>query len=97
MIVAQAKKRILLLEDEESVSRGISFTLEKEGYAVVSCESVAQACRTFDVFDPQLMICDITLPDGSGLEAVRYARERSSVHIHLPDRSRRGDRSGDGV
>ena len=75
------KKRILLLEDEESVSRGISFTLEKEGYAVVSCESVAQACRTFDVFDPQLMICDITLPDGSGLEAVRYARERSSVHI----------------
>lgn len=81
MIVAQAKKRILLLEDEESVSRGISFTLEKEGYAVVSCESVAQACRTFDVFDPQLMICDITLPDGSGLEAVRYARERSSVHI----------------
>ena len=79
--MAQAKKRILLLEDEESVSRGISFTLEKEGYAVVSCESVAQACRTFDVFDPQLMICDITLPDGSGLEAVRYARERSSVHI----------------
>ena len=66
--MAQAKKRILLLEDEESVSRGISFTLEKEGYAVVSCESVAQACRTFDVFDPQLMICDITLPDGSGLE-----------------------------
>lgn len=66
MIVAQAKKRILLLEDEESVSRGISFTLEKEGYAVVSCESVAQACRTFDVFDPQLMICDITLRTAAG-------------------------------
>ena len=77
----QAKKRILLLEDEESVSRGISFTLEKEGYTVVSCGSVAQACEAFDDFDPQLMICDITLPDGSGLEAVRYVRERSGVHI----------------
>ena len=92
MIVAQAKKRILLLEDEESVSRGISFTLEKEGYAVVFCESVAQACRTFDVFDPQLMICG---RQRAGSGPVRPGAQQCAYH--LPDRSRRGDRSGDGV
>lgn len=85
MIVAQAKKRILLLEDEESVSRGISFTLEKEGYAVVSCESVAQACRTFDVFDPaaddlQTSLCR-TARAGSG--PVRPGA--AACAYHLPD------------
>ena len=37
--------RILLLEDEESVNRGISFTLQKEGYEVCSCSCLAEAIR----------------------------------------------------
>lgn len=73
--------RILLLEDEESVNRGVSFTLQKEGYEVCSCSCLAEAIRSFDAFSPELLICDVTLPDGSGLEAVRYAREKSGTYI----------------
>ena len=38
---------ILLLEDDESINRGITFILEKDGYQVYSCATVAQArsCR----------------------------------------------------
>lgn len=74
-------ERILLLEDEESVNRGVSFTLDKEGYDVCSCRTVEEALRVFDEFSPQLLICDVTLPDGSGLDVVRYARERSGAYI----------------
>lgn len=35
--------RILILEDEDSVNRGISFSLEKEGHKVVSCGTILEA------------------------------------------------------
>ncbi len=72
---------ILLLEDDESINRGITFILEKDGYQVYSCETVAQASRVFHQQEIQLIICDITLPDGSGLDFVKKVREESSVHI----------------
>lgn len=74
-------KNILLLEDEESVNRGIAFTLEKEDYQVFACKTIEQAKRTFAKKVIQLLICDITLPDGSGLELIREIRRASNVHI----------------
>lgn len=72
---------ILLLEDDESINRGITFILEKDGYQVYSCETVAQASELFHQQEIQLIICDIMLADGSGLDFVRKVREESSVHI----------------
>lgn len=72
---------ILLLEDDESINRGITFILEKDGYQVYSCETVAQANKVFHMQEIQLIICDITLPDGSGLDFVKKVREESSVHV----------------
>lgn len=72
---------ILLLEDDESINRGITFVLEKDGYQVYSCETVAQANKVFHQQEIRLIICDISLPDGSGVDFVRKVREESSVHI----------------
>lgn len=74
-------KNILLVEDEESVNRGIAFTMEKEGYQVIACFSLNQGWKAFQENEVQLVISDITLPDGSGLELIRRIRENSSVHI----------------
>lgn len=74
-------RRILLLEDEESVNRGIAFTLEKEGYNVCSCKNISQARKDFEHNVVQLVICDISLPDGSALEWIREIRKSSRVHI----------------
>lgn len=72
---------ILLLEDEESVNRGIAFTLEKEGHTVFSCKSIKEAELSFLQHKPQMLICDITLPDGSGLDFVKKVRARGNAYI----------------
>lgn len=72
---------ILLLEDDESINKGISFKLQKEGYSVTSCRTIAEAESAFQKQQFHLMICDITLPDGNGLDFVKKIRLESSLHI----------------
>ncbi len=72
---------ILLVEDDKSLNRGISLILEKEGYAVYTAFDVAGANRLLGEQHFHLVICDITLPDGSGLEF--GARVRSTTDSYL--------------
>lgn len=72
---------ILLVEDEESVNRGIEFTLTKEGYEVETAGSIREAEELLRRRSPQLVICDVNLPDGSGLDLIREIRKTSMVHI----------------
>lgn len=74
-------KNILLLEDEESLSRGISFKLEKEGYCVFTCAGVKKGKQIFDREHIDLVICDITLEDGNGVDFCREIRRESKVHF----------------
>ena len=73
--------KILLLEDDESLNRGISLKLEKEGYEVLRAVSVRQANDLFDKHEVVLVISDITVEDGDGLSFCRSIRERSQVHF----------------
>lgn len=68
--------KILILEDEDSVNRGISFSLEKAGHTVCSCISMQEAIARLRVFQPEIVICDINLPDGNGFDFIRQIRER---------------------
>ena len=63
--------RILLLEDDEALGRGICMALETPNCTVTHCSTRLQAIKTLQgiVFD--LLILDINLPDGSGLELLR--------------------------
>ena len=61
-------KNILLIEDEENLNRGISLKLKKEGYAVFSAACVSEGLKLFQDNTIDLVICDIGLPDGSGLD-----------------------------
>lgn len=74
---------ILLIEDEDSLRRGISYKLEKEGYRVIACGGIEEAKSRFKPQEAQLILCDITLPDGNGLDFCRYLREtlRSDVRF----------------
>ena len=61
-------KNILLLEDDENLNRGISLKLGKEGYHVFSAYSISEAQSIFNKENIDLVISDITLPDGNGFD-----------------------------
>ena len=73
--------KTLLLEDDESLRRGISLKLEKEGYEVLSAGGISEAERLFEENDIVLIISDIAVTDGNGLEFCREVRKKSRVYI----------------
>lgn len=75
------EQSILLLEDEESVNRGITFTLEKEGFVVYSCADIREAEAVLFKKRPQMLICDINLPDGNGLDFIKKVRKQGNPYI----------------
>lgn len=70
--------RILLLEDDEALRRGICMALETPNCTVTHCSTRLQAIKILQgvVFD--LLILDINLPDGSGLELLRTLRQNGT-------------------
>ena len=72
-------REILLLEDDDSLNHSVSLKLKKEGYTVRSAFTVKEAFLLFRQFSPSLIICDITLPDGNGLDFCARIRQESDV------------------
>lgn len=72
---------ILLLEDDENLNRGITLILQKAGYRVISVFTLTDAKKHLKLEREKisLVICDITLPDGSGLDFGKCVREVSDI------------------
>ncbi len=74
-------QNILLLEDDETLNRGITLTLEKAGYKITSAYTLNQAEEYFLQLDFALVISDITLPDGTGLDFGKKVRESGNTYL----------------
>lgn len=75
------KKKIILIEDDENLRRGISFYLEQEDYEVFVNGGVKGALGLIQETSPDLIILDVTLPDGNGFELCQEIRQVSTVSI----------------
>lgn len=73
--------RILVLEDDKSLNRGITLTLSREGYMVDAAECMAEAEKLLEQHNYELVLCDITLPDGSGLDFGRRVRMQTDSYL----------------
>ncbi len=69
-------KRIFLLEDDPLITKGLRFTLQSEGFALVSCAALREAREAVFAEPFDLAVVDLTLPDGSGMELVELIKER---------------------
>ena len=63
------------------MNRGISLKLEKEGYEIYSAFGVTEAEDIFHTQNIDLIISDITMNDGNGLDFAIKMRKKSDVHI----------------
>ena len=72
-------QQILLVEDDEDLRRGISYKLAKEGYHILTASTLKDAYELLGQQPIDLIICDIGLPDGSGLDFCRRVRQSSKV------------------
>ena len=68
--------RILVVDDEKSLREFLTILLEQEGYDVTTADSVATGIERISGESFDLVMCDLKLPDGSGLEVLGEARIR---------------------
>ena len=66
--------KILLLEDDLSLADGLCYSLEKNGYAVETAESVQEAGTLLLQKQYDLLLLDVTLPDGTGFQVCEAVR-----------------------
>lgn len=67
---------VLIVEDNELVTGALRILFEETGRRVTVAHSVAEAIRASEADPPDLVLLDLTLPDGDGLEVARWLRSR---------------------
>ena len=74
-------KKILLLEDDLSLINGLSFAFKKQGYELDNARTVKEAQAFWKAENYDMLVIDVTLPDGSGFDFCREVRQTSKVPI----------------
>ncbi|MHB8764705.1 MAG: response regulator, partial [Deferrisomatales bacterium] len=74
-------RRILVVDDEESILRSLEAVLRDEGHEVVLSETAEAALEAVEAEDPDLVLLDVWLPGMDGIEALEAIRTR---HPELP-------------
>lgn len=66
---------IFLLEDDDAIAMGLSYSLENEGYTVTVAKNVFQALEIINKKNFSMYLLDLTLPDGSGYSVCKRIKE----------------------
>ena len=72
---------IFLLEDDEAIGIGLTYSLENEGYMVTLAKSVKEAVKIIDEKEFSLYILDLTLPDGSGYDVCKRIKAKGDLPV----------------
>ena len=72
-------QKILYVEDDLSLIDGLQYTLEASGYMVDNAKTVKEALALFRKNTYDLLLLDVTLPDGTGFDVCKAVRIRKSA------------------
>lgn len=81
LFMNDSKKKILVVEDEKSISDIIKYNLEKEGFTVFTAYDGEEAVASVKANDPDLILLDVMLPKMDGFSVCRKVREKNTVPI----------------
>lgn len=76
--------KILIIEDNTGLNRGICFALEQDGYEVITARNMKDGYNLFEEKNPDAIILDLNLPDGDGLELCQKIRSYSARKPQMP-------------
>jgi len=68
--------KVLIVEDDLATRKGLEESIKDFGFEPRSVGTSKEAARVLEEFDPRILIVDIHLPDGDGIEVLRLAREK---------------------
>ncbi|MCR5617500.1 MAG: response regulator transcription factor [Clostridiales bacterium] len=74
-----SNEQILILEDDIELNRGLCAAFKNDGRSVVSVRTIKEAKDQYLVLKPSLILLDINLPDGSGLDLLREIKEKEPL------------------
>ncbi|MBR0319870.1 MAG: response regulator transcription factor [Clostridia bacterium] len=74
-------KRILLVDDEPLILKGLRYTLEQEGYEIMTATDGEEALKVFMENQVDLILLDVMLPKMDGIQVCQRIRENSNVPI----------------
>lgn len=73
--------RVLVVEDDKEIRALVKSSLEVEGFEVLTAVSIGEAQRMISNAKPELIILDLGLPDGDGVELVHSVRKEQNLPI----------------
>lgn len=76
-------KKIVLAEDNSTLSLLLKFRLEKEGYKLFIAADGKEAIELIEQHDPELILTDIMMPFMSGLEVISHVRNKLNKQIPI--------------
>jgi len=77
----RAHARVLVVDDEPEIVRALRIALRGAGYTVTDADSCAMALAMIKENPPEVLVLDLMLPDGDGLEVCRFVRSFSRLPI----------------
>ncbi len=75
--------RIMVVEDDKNMNKGIQLALRQEGYCFVACRTLAEARVALKSQKTDLILLDVNLPDGNGMDFIREIRRQYQTPIIL--------------
>ena len=74
-------KKILLVEDSDSIILGLKYSLEQENFNVEVAKTEEDTKKIIEKENFDLILLDITLPDGNGFNICKFVKERKDIPI----------------
>ena len=82
-MITKNKKLIMILEDDTDLAEGIELSLKSEELNFIICQSIAEARKALRAYQFDLLIFDLNLPDGNGLEFCQELKQGIKIPIAL--------------